>query len=223
MREPISWQWLGLCTYEDGLQCQERAWRACQASGDETCLALKHPATITFGRRPALDDVRASTEELLRRGVTRHATERGGRATYHAPGQLVLYPIVHVAKRGLGVDRFVTLLEAIMLDVAVAAGVQARRDTRGRGVWTDRGKLGSVGIRIREGVSLHGLALNVDLDLSGFDLIAPCGMTDVRMTSLRSEGAPVTVADVLSIAERAVRRRLDAAHGQGDHAVEVRP
>jgi len=191
MREPITWKWLGLCTYDDALGRQERAWTACRATGSEFCFALEHPATITFGRRAVPDDIRASEEELIRRGVARCESERGGRATYHAPGQLVLYPVLDCRHRRLGVERFVTMLEDVMLAIARIAGVEARRDARGRGVWTARGKLGSVGIRIRDGVSLHGLALNVNLDLSGFDLIAPCGMKDVRMTSLRAEGSPL--------------------------------
>lgn len=225
MHEPISWQWLGLCSYEEALDRQEHVWRACRTTGVEVCLALEHPATITFGRRATAQDVRASEDELRRRGIACHATERGGRATYHAPGQLVLYPIVQVARRGLGVDRFVTLLEEVMLEIAGATGIAARRDARGRGVWTDHGKLGSVGIRVREGVSCHGLALNVSLDLSGFDLIAPCGMTDVRMTSLRAEGLPLEIADVLPAAERALRRQLGelGTDMDAEQALEVRP
>jgi lipoate-protein ligase B len=94
-------------------------------------------------------------------------TERGGRATYHAPGQLVLYPIVSLAARGIGVERFVWTLEELMLEIPAAAGVHARRDSRGRGIWTERGKLGAVGIRVRDGVTLHGLALNVCLGSRG--------------------------------------------------------
>lgn len=209
MHEPISWKWLGLCSYDDALLRQEDAWRACRSHGVEVCFALEHPAIITFGRRATPEDVRASAPDLDRRGIARHATERGGRATYHAPGQLVLYPIVHLARRGWGVACFVGLLEDVMLEIAASAGVAAHRDPRGRGVWTGQGKLGSIGIRVRNGVSTHGLALNVDVDLSGFDLIAPCGMKDVRMTSLRNEGAAVDLQDLLPVAERAVTRRLD--------------
>lgn len=221
MQEPLAWQWLGLCTYDDALARQEHAWNACRADGTETCFALEHPATITFGRRATFGDLRVSDAELRARGVARRTTERGGRATFHGPGQLVLYPIVHLARRGLGVDTFVARLEDVMLDVAAAVGVRAGRDTRGRGVWTGRGKLGSVGIRVRHGVSLHGLALNVTADVSGFDLIAPCGMDDVAMTSLAGEGVDVAVSDVVGIAERAVRRAFDptaASHPREVHA-----
>lgn len=217
MHEPVTWDWLGLCTYDAALARQEHAWWTCRNGGAEVCLALEHPATITFGRRATPEDVRVPTSALQGRGVVWRESERGGRATYHAPGQLVLYPVVHLARRGWGVARFVALLEDVMRDIAAVAGVVADRDARGHGVWTEKGKLGSVGIRVREGISLHGFALNVDVDLSGFDLITPCGMKDVRMTSLRNEGTQATIVDLLPFAEHALRRRLDRldapAHG----------
>lgn len=216
MREPVTWDWLGLCTYDDALARQERAWQSCCDGGPEVCFALEHPATITFGRRATPEDVLITTSDLRARGVACRDSERGGRATYHAPGQLVLYPIVHLERRGWGVARFVALLEEVMVEIAAVAGIVARRDPRGHGVWTKNGKLGSLGIRVRNGVSLHGLALNVDVDLSGFDLIAPCGMKDVRMTSLRTEGARVTLSGLLSVAEHAVRRRLDRLGAPAD-------
>jgi lipoate-protein ligase B len=127
----------------------------------------------------------------------------------------VLYPIVALAERGLGVERFVWMLEEIMLEIAAATGVHAHRDDRGRGVWTARGKLGAVGIRVRDGVSLHGLALNVSLDLAGFDLIAPCGTRGLAVTSLVAEGAPVGVLEVLPAAERACARWFGGAAARG--------
>ena len=212
MREPITWQWLGLCAYERALALQEAAWDARRTGGPDVCLALEHPPTITLGRRGTVTDVLASDDELARRGFTRHATERGGRATYHGPGQLVLYPIVHLRERGLGVRSFVWLLEEIMLEIAGTMGITAHRDARGHGVWTARGKLGAVGIRVRDDVTLHGLALNVSLDLSGYGLIAPCGVPGLAVTSLAAEGAAAAVVDVLGAAEAACRRSFDDRH-----------
>ena len=209
MWEPI-WEWLGLCAYETSLAKQEAAWERRRRGGPDVCLALEHPPTITLGRRADRCAVRVADGELARRGVTCHRIERGGGATYHAPGQLVIYPIVGLAARGFGVRTFVATLEEIMIDVARAAGVRADRDPRGRGVWTARGKLGAVGIRVRDGIATHGLALNVDLDLDGYALITPCGMPGAPITSLRREGATATVADLVPIAAAACRRRLDA-------------
>ena len=124
-------------------------------------------------RRPTFSRRRPSSRGAA---FTCHATERGGRATYHAPGQLVLYPIVNLARAR---NRSPHLRGAPRRHHAGdrrAAGVAAHRDARGHGIWTERGKLGAVGIRVREGISMHGLALNVSLDLSGYALIAPCGV-----------------------------------------------
>jgi lipoate-protein ligase B len=220
MREPITWQWLGLCAYGRSLALQEAAWNACRHGASDVCFALEHPPTVTLGRRATATDVLRDADELARRGVALHMTERGGRATYHAPGQLVLYPIVHLRARGLGVRAFVGLLEDVMLDIAAAVGVAATRDPRGHGVWTARGKLGAVGIRVRDDVSLHGLALNVTIDRAGFDLIAPCGMPGLAVTSLAAEGANVSVADVVDVAAHAVARRFggDRRRSLGEEA-----
>lgn len=210
MREPLSWQWLGLRAYDDASARQEAAWTARRRGGPDVCLALEHPPTITLGRRATATDVVAPGTELAAHGVACRVTERGGRATYHAPGQLVVYPIVHLADRGFGVRAFVWCLEEIMLDVCRAVGVRAARDPRGHGVWTARGKLGAVGIRVREGITTHGLALNVNLDLAGYGLIAPCGTRGLPVTSLEAEGSPVDVPTLVPIAETACRRVLES-------------
>lgn len=209
MREPISWKWLGLCAYEHAAALQDAAWTTRRDGGPDVCFALEHPPTITLGRRATARDVVASDAELGERGVACHAIERGGQATYHAPGQLVLYPIVHLGERGLGVRSFVWCLEEIMLGICDAVGVSATRDVRGHGAWTARGKLGAVGIRVREGISTHGLALNVDLDLAGYELIAPCGVRGLPVTSLRAQGSDVDVRTIVPIAAEACRRVLD--------------
>jgi len=210
MREPLVWRELGLCAYEHALEMQGACWEARRSGGPETCLVLEHPPTITLGRRTDPSDLLARASELAAHGIACVATERGGGPTYHGPGQLVLYPILDLAARGLGVRRFVWLLEEIMIDLAGTVGVAAARDSRGRGVWTATGKLGAVGIRVREGVSMHGLALNVDLDLSPYRLIAPCGVRGLPVTSLTSEGARgVTVRHLLPAGERVCRQLFD--------------
>ena len=209
MREPVAWEYLGLCAYDRALTLQEARWRECRQGAPGTCLALEHPPTITFGRRATLDDLRVSREALAVRGITCVVTERGGRATYHGPGQLVLYPIVDLRALGLGVGEFVWTLEQIMIEVTAAFGVRARRDARGRGVWTAHGKLGAVGIRVRAGVSTHGLALNIATDVEPYRLIAPCGTPDLPVTSLVREGARrASVATALAVARRACTRLL---------------
>jgi lipoate-protein ligase B len=223
MRAPMVWRHLGLVAYEPALALQETCWQARTQGGPDTCLALEHPPTITSGRRTRQHDLCASRAELVERGIAYVETERGGALTYHGPGQLVLYPIVGLRARGFGVREFVTALEEIMIEIARAFGIGARRDGRGRGGWTARGKLGAGGIGVGAGVSTHGLALNVAADLEPYRWIVPCGMTDVRMTSLEREGArDVSVAAVLPMAERACARWLRAATLSSDTRQEAR-
>jgi lipoate-protein ligase B len=215
MRAPVAWKWLGRRVYDDALAQQTAAWETRRAGGPDVCLALEHPPTVTLGKRAGTGDLQVPEEILAARGIACARVERGGFATYHGPGQLVLYPIVALAPRGFGVGTFVAALEAIMIDLAGAFGVVARRDPRGRGIWTDRGKLGAVGIRVRDGVSTHGLALNVDVDLGPFEMIAPCGMPGVGVTSLAREGACASLGDVAVAAQAIACRHLaSAAHGE---------
>jgi lipoate-protein ligase B len=215
MSAPIRWQWLGRCAYDRALARQEACWRARRDGGPDVVLAVEHPPTVTFGKRSTAADLDVADDALTARGIAHVAVDRGGRATFHGPGQLVLYPIVALAPRGFGVADFVWTLEQIMIDIAARVGIVADRDRRGPGVWTNGAKLGAVGIRVREGVTLHGLALNVTTDLAAFDLITPCGMPDVRVTSLRAQGAQhITVHDVLPIAEEIAPRLLGASHPQ---------
>jgi lipoate-protein ligase B len=222
MSAPMVWNDVGLCAYSRALALQEARVEACRRGGPDVCLALEHPPTVTIGRRGAGADLRVSTATLAAHGIACELADRGGGVTYHGPGQLVLYPIVALARLGLGVAAYVWTLEQIMIDVAAAFGVRAERDRRGRGVWTSRGKLGAVGIRVRAGIASHGLALNVAPDLAPFDLIVPCGMRDASVTSLAREGVRgAAVATALPIAERACRDLL-ASRRQGAATAEAR-
>jgi len=210
MNAPIEWTWLGLCAFEEALAFQEARWRSRRQGGPDSCLALEHPPTVTLGRRATSADLCVTEAQLARHGIACAATERGGGATYHGPGQLVLYPIVALGPRGFGVAGFVWTLEQVMIEIAAAFGVRADRNPRGRGVWTARGKLGAVGIRVREGISMHGLALNVATDLVPYGLIVPCGIPHLPITSLVREGAcAASVATVLPVAEHVCTRLLD--------------
>ena len=211
MSAPVEWEWLGLCAFDRALALQEAHWLARWQGGSDSCLALEHPPTITLGRRATRADLHVPEALLAVQGITCVVTERGGGATYHGPGQLVLYPIVALAARGLGVAGFVWTLEQIMIEIAAAFGVRADRDPRGHGVWAAGGKLGAVGIRVREGISMHGLALNVAPDLAPYRLIAPCSTPDLPVTSLVREGArAASVADALPVAEHLCARLLGA-------------
>ena len=152
-------------------------------------LCVEHPAVFTLGRHASRAHLGVGESFLGERAIDVVPIERGGEITYHGPGQLVLYPIISLKKRHLRVGDYVCLLEELMLRLAADCGIAAIRDPRNHGVWVGNNKLGSIGIAIRHGVAFHGLALNVELDLTPFSWINPCGLSGVGMTSLLREGA----------------------------------
>lgn len=155
--------------------------------GDDVCLVLEHPSIFTLGRNGSRAHVTVSEAFLQERGVELKQIERGGEVTYHGPGQIVCYPIINLRKNKLSVVEFVHTLEEIMLAVVKRFGIEAGRDSRNHGVWVGDQKLGSVGIAVRHGISYHGLALNVNVDLEPFNWMNPCGLTGVSMGSMEGQ------------------------------------
>lgn len=186
---------LGPCDYRTAYDLQTRlvAERIAGERGD-IFLITEHPGVFTLGRRSGLTNLMVSEDFLAEAGIPLVHIERGGDVTYHGPGQLVLYPIIHLRQAGLSVTEYVYRLEEMMLRLAGDSGIKACRDARNHGIWVAGRKLGSVGIAIRHGVAFHGLALNINVSLGPFSWINPCGLTGVRMTSLsRERGAEVTI------------------------------
>jgi len=161
-------------------------------------LLLEHPAVVTLGRGASEHNLVESPSRLAARGVELHRVGRGGDVTFHAPGQLVGYPIVDLAARdSRDVQVFLRGMEAALIDALEKMGVPARRIPGMTGVFVDRHrsarrghaerKLASIGIGLRNWVTLHGFALNVSIDLAGFDAIVPCGLAAVEMSSVARE------------------------------------
>jgi lipoate-protein ligase B len=176
----------------------------------EVVMLVEHRPVITLGRRGGRDGLRLDPDELARRGVALAETERGGEATYHGPGQLVIYPLVDLRRVASGVAAYVARLEDLMIALAAQWGVAAGRDPRGRGVWAGGRKLGSLGVAVRRGIAFHGLAFNGDMALEPFHWIHPCGLRGVVMTSLaREAGRPVPMEAL----RRAARRAIAALFG----------
>ena len=149
----------------------------------DVILCLEHPRVFTLGRRGGRENLCVSDAFLADQGVAVMPTDRGGNITYHGPGQLVVYPIIHLSRRRLKVVDFVAGLEQAMIRTAAHWGLPAVTDPANRGVWIAGDKLGSIGITVRRGISFHGLALNVNTDMEPFGWINPCGLDQVRMTS----------------------------------------
>lgn len=213
---------LGTVPYREALCIQERARALRQADEiPDTLLLLEHPPVYTRGRR-SLDGELSLGEDVYRaRGIEIVDTDRGGRVTYHGPGQLVGYPIMRVSDIGAHLRR----MEAAIVDALGDEGIEARsRCAEGpdyTGVWVTDRKIASIGVHVSRGVSTHGFAINVTNDLTPFDWIVPCGLSDVRMTSVERELADDRPIEAQRFRDR-VAARFAAAHGRTAVAVGAR-
>jgi lipoyl(octanoyl) transferase len=206
------WRWLGRVPFAETAALQERVRHDVLAGrAAETLLLCEHDPVITLGRSARAEHVLASGADLARRGVALHAASRGGGVTYHGPGQLVGYPVLHL-RGGL-----VSHLEAMARGLASllrSFGIAAtwRRDAPG--LWTDRGKgnplakICAFGVHVRHRVTIHGFALNVTTALDAFDLIVPCGLRDVAVTSMAELAGDAPA--VAALAPRAAEALADA-------------
>ena len=164
----------------------------------DTLLLLEHAPVYTLGRSAKPDHIRWDADALRAAGIACVTTTRGGDVTYHGPGQLVGYPILHLAQRGMGVLDYIQAVEESLIRALAACGLaQAGRDARNRGVWVGNDKIAAIGIRVSHQVTAHGFALNVNTRLADYAGIVPCGLTDAGVTSLaRSLGRAVDMAIV---------------------------
>jgi lipoyl(octanoyl) transferase len=205
------WSWLGRIPFSEAVRVQERARAAVVAGqGPETLLFAEHDPVVTLGRSARNEHLLVPRAELARRGVDCQSASRGGDVTYHGPGQLVGYPIVRVRR---GVIAHVTAMARAVARVLAGMGIDAvwRRETPG--LWIGSSKICAFGVHVHNRVSMHGFALNVASDLSGFDLMVPCGLRDARVTSiarLLPRGTPAPPLHVIaSHVARALGDELD--------------
>ena len=212
MTSPVQLHRPGRVEYGLALRWQQRCAAAVHArSGDEALALLEHPPVFTLGRRARREYLLVSAAELARRGATVVEVGRGGDVTFHGPGQLVAYPILDLRRRALGAADYVRALEATVIEALRPFGVHGQRVHGRPGVWVDDAKLAAVGVRIRRGVTTHGLALNVGTDLSWFDAIVPCGLPDATVTSLeRLLGVAPAHAEVEDALAAAFERIFDS-------------
>jgi lipoyl(octanoyl) transferase len=199
---------LGLVEYNDAYSLQRSVTAACASNTiPATLILLEHPPVLTLGRRADRGNLLFPPEVLRDRGIAVHQSTRGGDVTYHGPGQIVGYPILNLRRLRLGAAAYVHGLEDVLIEVVHSFDLEARTDPRYVGVWIGPAKVAAIGVAISGGVTMHGFALNVDPDLSHFQFINPCGITDREVTSLsRAASAPVPMAEV--------RRRLVDSFGR---------
>lgn len=206
--------WLGRVGYREGLALQTRVRERRQADElPDTLLLLEHPPVYTRGRR-SLDGELALGEDFYRaRGIEVVHTDRGGRVTYHGPGQLVGYPIMRVSDIGAHLRRMEEAIVAALGEHHVLARSRCQEGPDYTGVWVNERKIASIGVHVSRGVSTHGFAVNVRNDLEPFEWIVPCGLSDVTMTSLEREH-PGEAPDVRPFGELVARRFAQAHHLQ---------
>jgi lipoate-protein ligase B len=159
-------------------------------TGDSLML-LEHPPTYTLGRRALEQDLVYDEVQRQAKGIALFKVDRGGRATYHGPGQLVGYPIMSLGER-YDVLAYLRNLEEALILTCAALGVEAFRDPEHTGVWVGKNKIGAIGVKITRGITMHGFALNVATDLSMFGGIVPCGIQDRWVTSIEAESGQKT-------------------------------
>ena len=176
---------LGRMAYLPALDLQHKVVAARQTGRlPDVLLLVEHNPVITLGRRARPEHILLPSEALAQAGIEVHAVERGGDVTFHGPGQLVGYPILHLQERGLGAGDYMHHLEEALIGALADFGLQAGRRREYPGVWLGRDKVAALGARIEGGVSYHGFALNVSTDLRYFQLIVPCGIRDGGVTSM---------------------------------------
>jgi lipoyl(octanoyl) transferase len=198
-----------LMTRNLGRQPYEPVWRAMQAfteqRGDDTrdeLWLLEHEPVFTQG-------LNGKTEHLLDPGpIPVLPVDRGGQVTYHGPGQLVAYYLIDLQRRGLGVRDLVIALEECVIELLAGHGISAQGRRDAPGVYVDDRKIASLGLRVRRGCSYHGLSLNVDMDLSPFQRINPCGHRGLAMTQMKELDPSVTLAAIGEELQAISRRRL---------------
>src|SRR5512136_519279 len=178
---------LGTIAYQEAWDLQHRIHQAKQAGlSADVLLLLEHPHVFTLGKNAKKENILVSETVLRDQGIDCVSIERGGDVTYHGPGQLLGYPIFFLEALKLRVVDFVDRLEEVMIRVLKSYGLPAQRSPVNRGVWVKEAKLGFVGIALRRGITLHGLALNVAPKLSYYDMIHSCGLKGVKIVSLSS-------------------------------------
>ena len=186
---PLRIEDLGRRPYGEVLELQRdlRRRRIEGALGEDVLLLVEHPPVITLGRGTRPSSLPLAPAELERRGVEVFEVERGGDVTFHGPGQLVGYPILDLREHRQDLHWYLRSLEDVLIQALGGLDIEADRNPGLTGVWTAGRKIASIGIHVKQWVTLHGFALNVTTDLDPFDLIVPCGIRQVVMTSVAAE------------------------------------
>jgi lipoate-protein ligase B len=210
---------LATMPYRQAWDLQEQAHSAVSAGEEERLLLVEHPPVITFGRRPNLQrNLITPPDQLARLNVEVVQSDRGGDITFHGPGQIVAYPIVRLIDHQLSIGGYVRRLEEAVISTLADFNIPAQKDPSAIGVWVAHNdqlrKICALGVRIRRGVSMHGIALNVTTDLCFFNLIVPCGLAGRGVTSMQQLLGDTT--PTMPQVKATLQRHITQAFSHGD-------
>lgn len=191
---------IGLKPYAEALNVQQEVHQTIIDGDPDTLIVCEHPHVYTFGKSADRNNLLIDSDFLKTIDAEVYETDRGGDITYHGPGQLVGYPIINLRKHGIGVKKYVETLEVSIIKTLKSFNILAYQIEGLTGIWVGaqgvvKRKIGAIGIRVRNGVSMHGFALNVTTDLSYFDHIVPCGIANKEVTSIHQETGSGSVAE----------------------------
>ncbi len=176
---------LGVVRYEDAVKKQKEFFgKRIEDQIEDTVLLLEHPPVVTLGKSASRNNIR-DYSFFASRGIEIVNTDRGGGITYHAPGQLIVYPVIKLDPPMRDVSAFIDLLEKMTAGALQDIGVSAGRRQGRRGVWVSEKKIAFIGIKLRRWVTFHGIAVNINNDIFPFEMIDPCGEADIKVTSAR--------------------------------------
>jgi lipoyl(octanoyl) transferase len=198
---PLEVAWLGRISYERGLELQREAAERAARGGGETLLLLEHQPVFTLGRNASRSDILLAPERCRELGIEIHETNRGGKVTYHGPGQLVGYPVLDLSPDRRDVRRYVRDLEEVLIRTLAGVGIRGERSERPErvtSVWVGNDKIAAIGVHIARWITTHGFALNVGNEpLAHFSGIIPCGISDGGVTSIeRASGKRFAVEQI---------------------------
>jgi len=191
---------IGLKPYAEALNVQQEVHQTIINGGTDTLILCEHPHVYTFGKSADITNLLVDADFLKTIDAEVYETDRGGDITYHGPGQLVGYPIINLRKHGIGVKKYVETLEVSIIKTLESFNILAYQIEGLTGIWVGeesevKRKIGAIGIRVRNGVSMHGFALNVTTDLSYFNHIVPCGIANKEVTSIYQETGSGSVTE----------------------------
>jgi lipoate-protein ligase B len=213
----------GVRPYGEMLELQ-RSVAAARIHGDvaqDVLLLVEHPPVVTLGRSSKDAHLLANPEQLRARGIETFEVERGGDVTFHGPGQLVGYPIIDLKRHRQDLHWYLRQVEEVLIRSLESHGIHGERVGGYTGVWTSGRKIASIGVHARDWVTWHGFALNVSTELSYFDLIVPCGIPEVSMTSIQREtGREVSIREVSPVVARCTAEVFDLDVRQRDELPE---